>query len=239
LVVVAIISLLISILIPSLKQAKELAKVSVCASNLHNIGTAIHMYAAEYSEPPIWVVPPPDNGWYSWGGHYDLYRYTGDTLFGWVGLGRLYSCNTDPSAGPHDDPDTDSAYVNNLLAFFCPATQSGDYLSYDYQIQFTNTFRSSYTYRDPRNLLIGIDGNPVEPSSSSSLQALDSNRAAAADNLLLTQPDYSGWGQIPRSHRRGYNVLYWSNAVEFFRDDDEEFVYGPGDDFNDFWEYTD
>lgn len=45
LVVVAIIALLISILLPSLSKARELAKRSVCAANLAGNGKAIAMYA--------------------------------------------------------------------------------------------------------------------------------------------------------------------------------------------------
>ena len=45
LVVVAIIALLVSILLPSLSQARELARRSLCMSNLHHIGMGIHMYA--------------------------------------------------------------------------------------------------------------------------------------------------------------------------------------------------
>ncbi len=45
LVVVAIIALLISILLPSLARAREIAKRAVCASNLRSIGQAIKVYA--------------------------------------------------------------------------------------------------------------------------------------------------------------------------------------------------
>ena len=44
LVVVAIIALLISILLPSLARARELAKRSVCASNMKNIGNGLVIY---------------------------------------------------------------------------------------------------------------------------------------------------------------------------------------------------
>ena len=50
LVVVAIIALLISILLPSLSRARELAKRSVCASNLRGIGQAMHIYSNENTE---------------------------------------------------------------------------------------------------------------------------------------------------------------------------------------------
>ena len=50
LVVVAIIALLISILLPSLSRARELAKRSVCASNLRGLGQAMHIYSNENTE---------------------------------------------------------------------------------------------------------------------------------------------------------------------------------------------
>lgn len=45
LVVVAIIALLISVLLPSLSQAREQAKSAVCLSNLRSIGTSMNTYA--------------------------------------------------------------------------------------------------------------------------------------------------------------------------------------------------
>ncbi len=50
LVVIAIIALLVSILMPSLQKAKEMAKDVVCASNLKNISYAIYLYAQDYEE---------------------------------------------------------------------------------------------------------------------------------------------------------------------------------------------
>lgn len=50
LVVVAIIALLISILLPSLSRARELAKRSVCASNLRGIGQGMHIYSNDNVE---------------------------------------------------------------------------------------------------------------------------------------------------------------------------------------------
>lgn len=47
LVVVGIISLLVSILLPSLQKAKELARLAVCQSNVHNISLKIMMYVSE------------------------------------------------------------------------------------------------------------------------------------------------------------------------------------------------
>jgi len=48
LVVIAIIALLVTILMPSLNQAKELARRAVCASNLHSLGVTASVFAAEH-----------------------------------------------------------------------------------------------------------------------------------------------------------------------------------------------
>jgi prepilin-type N-terminal cleavage/methylation domain-containing protein len=54
LVVVAIIALLISILLPSLSRARELAKRAVCSANLRGIGQSQHIYANDnYESFPI------------------------------------------------------------------------------------------------------------------------------------------------------------------------------------------
>ncbi|QOJ14477.1 MAG: prepilin-type N-terminal cleavage/methylation domain-containing protein [Planctomycetia bacterium] len=50
LVVVAIIALLISILLPSLSRARELAKRAVCSANLRGIGQSSHIYANDNFE---------------------------------------------------------------------------------------------------------------------------------------------------------------------------------------------
>jgi prepilin-type N-terminal cleavage/methylation domain-containing protein len=47
LVVIAIIALLVSILLPSLQKAKELAKSAMCMSNLKSVGTGLAMYMNE------------------------------------------------------------------------------------------------------------------------------------------------------------------------------------------------
>ena len=55
LVVVSIIALLISILLPSLKKARQQAKAVVCLSNLKSLGTGVMVYACEYNG----VLPGP------------------------------------------------------------------------------------------------------------------------------------------------------------------------------------
>jgi len=56
LVVIAIIALLVSILLPSLNRARELAKRAVCSANLNGIGKGLVIYQAENRDAFPWLV---------------------------------------------------------------------------------------------------------------------------------------------------------------------------------------
>jgi prepilin-type N-terminal cleavage/methylation domain-containing protein len=61
LVVISIVVILIALLLPALARAKRLAERIQCASNLHQIGTALHEYANEnsgqYPMTDMWTYP--------------------------------------------------------------------------------------------------------------------------------------------------------------------------------------
>lgn len=70
LVVVAIIALLVSILLPSLQEAREAAKSVVCKSNQRQIGLSLIQYANSYNGwvPQPWDTTIPDGFMFrSWG----------------------------------------------------------------------------------------------------------------------------------------------------------------------------
>jgi prepilin-type N-terminal cleavage/methylation domain-containing protein len=55
LVVIAIIALLVSILLPSLNRARELAKRTICGTNMHSIGQALGIYLSENNDAWPWL----------------------------------------------------------------------------------------------------------------------------------------------------------------------------------------
>lgn len=64
LVVISIIAILLAILMPSLRKAKESARLVKCMTNLRSIGQSLHLYANNYNDRLI----PGDfwNGWDVW-----------------------------------------------------------------------------------------------------------------------------------------------------------------------------
>lgn len=81
LVVVAIIAMLISILLPALRDAREQGKLAVCLSNLRSLMTATVLYFQDYNDSfPYMVSGDPNGGrqaavcsWYYGGRTSDLY----------------------------------------------------------------------------------------------------------------------------------------------------------------------
>jgi len=59
LVVIAVIGILCALLLPVLSRARLSGQAAYCANNEKQLMTALHLYAADYSE---WLPPNPENG---------------------------------------------------------------------------------------------------------------------------------------------------------------------------------
>jgi len=76
LVVIAIIAILAAILFPVFAQAREKARQTTCASNLHQVGQALLMYTGDYDETLPWSTSSLLSGW-TWYQSVDPYVKTG------------------------------------------------------------------------------------------------------------------------------------------------------------------
>ena len=97
LVVIAIIALLVSILLPSLAQSREIARDAKCKANLHGYGTALAMYCSEQQD-----MFPPSTKW----------------LFDEAGSGQMKRGLYDPAVEP------DGAlwpYLKDRQIHMCPS----------------------------------------------------------------------------------------------------------------------
>ena len=70
LVVVSIIALLLALLLPAVKESRQVAKLVICQSNLGQIGRAFHVYASDnrnvapgYMEPPMNTLGSAFTNW--------------------------------------------------------------------------------------------------------------------------------------------------------------------------------
>lgn len=115
LVVVAIIALLVSILLPTLGRAKELAKESVCLTRLGGQIRAMHLYAADNGgriptgpEDPMGAPMPPlpyntiatNQLWIGAAGKYNGYGVLIEKEFG---MGEGFFCPGDNSSDPVEE----------------------------------------------------------------------------------------------------------------------------------------
>jgi prepilin-type N-terminal cleavage/methylation domain-containing protein len=119
LVVVAIIALLISILLPSLARARDQAKKTACASNLHQIGIALTTYAAEFDNN----LPPETSR-----GYLDSDFTTTERLY----LRRGYTTFTFPNGQTQDGHwrelmCMDDGIVKDPRVFYCPGQSNGSW----------------------------------------------------------------------------------------------------------------
>ena len=93
LVVIAIIMLLASLLLPSLQRAQELARRSLCLSQLRHLAIGWRTYVNEHDG----VLPSPTTGggWIDGGNDHDAIR--NGLLFPYVGSVGMYHCPSDRS----------------------------------------------------------------------------------------------------------------------------------------------
>jgi prepilin-type N-terminal cleavage/methylation domain-containing protein/prepilin-type processing-associated H-X9-DG protein len=127
LVVISIISLLVSITLPSLSMARQRAQAATCLANLHHLGLAMGMYHAN-NNGSFWRCTTPDS------------PRPGTVTYFW-------GTNTDPvdtSASPL------LKYTNHgLELFWCQALPWGSYVPQGSVSEATTTYAYNSWYLDP------------------------------------------------------------------------------------------
>jgi len=236
LVVVAIIALLISILLPSLARARELAKRTACAANLSGIGKALATYANENEQR--WPIVAHT-------------EFTGATYSGLTSVSHVQNTGTNRTTNsalqaniqnqvsvarsfwmlvrdgatapkqfvcPSSSTDSTAADDNPELYFDFPG---GKYLSYGMQVPYAPVAKPSMDMADPSRMagaadkgpysgpLEGYGGTAPSPIDPPSTLTIDS---PADDWAKYNSPNHGGSGQ-----GEGQNVLYVDTHAEFVK----------------------
>ncbi len=122
LVVIAIIALLISLLVPSLNRAKELARKVSCAANVRSLGLAVTQYHHEFND---WLPMMYQQGGWDAGPHYswEISEFLGceghpwfDDVFWTPGAPRIVTC-----------PSETKQYGEHILGYGWNWTSLGAY----------------------------------------------------------------------------------------------------------------
>jgi prepilin-type N-terminal cleavage/methylation domain-containing protein/prepilin-type processing-associated H-X9-DG protein len=161
LVVIAIIALLMAILMPALSMARGIARRTVCASNLRNLGVAFHMYLNKSDD----VMPPaismPSLKQYDPNTHKPINDYLLPYL---SGVKEAFKCPAD--RGQQSFFAVDPCDLNNKKYFESEGS------SYDYSEAFRDNSRISETrwvkdfHVKPRNLAVLYDYAPFHGSGN-------------------------------------------------------------------------
>ncbi len=188
LVVIAIIALLVSILLPSLGQARQLARTVSCATNLRTMATGSKLYAADYDG----YVPrdyyrgcnDPDSG------NFGHYQFAGK-LAPYIGgpeIPHQYQDNRD---------DELAAFFEDMDVLHCPGWQDPEYVLH-YTVNGVDFLR----YRRGE----GYKSGPVSRPE-------DMKGAALAEVAYIVEANLDNPGLGPRSF--GYYDIFKPSHMPF------------------------
>jgi prepilin-type N-terminal cleavage/methylation domain-containing protein len=201
LVVIGIITVLIALLLPVLNSARERARRIMCASNLRQIGIALHIYANDNKGMYPRTLYVPGMNPHAWQAGGSTFSSPNQVT---AGLYRLVVCRLAPRAlffCPSVDP----------LPIISPPVEESD--DFPGQVPQVNSLHYSYATPYP-----GIDGPQTEYRPMPA--RLPADFAVVADR---NDPLQLGVGNLPRSMlrpadmqlinspnhaRKGQNVLY-------------------------------
>jgi len=156
LVVIAVLALLVAILVPSLRRARDLAVEAVCASNLRGLGSAVHLYAndADGGRYPTGQLALTWRGWeLDAAGREYLTAAECLSARGYAGAGqdRLFECPGAPRTPPQppgysikwalgDHPERFAAFGQSAYRYVGAGNWANDEVCWPYHRNWDTTY---------------------------------------------------------------------------------------------------
>ena len=240
LVVIAIIALLVSILLPSLAKAKDLAKAAMCGSQNRNIALGFLLYREEWD-----FLPWPAYGVYNpyivgLSGIYGLRASVADELENKFGLDTTiaYTCPADPAeprrwwawdVGPPEPRDEWNVTTAEL--FF-----ADDYCIYTY-LDNRDLTLPMYAYNNGAN--VADDAQVATHNNLSSEHAMVGCKAQTVPSEPAWNP--GGSFHFTETSYGGFNTGYgdahieWTNNSDDFYDDTSDCQYHVWNHYLNYW----
>lgn len=233
LVVVAIIAVLISILLPALGQAREIAKKAVCGSNMGQVAKAIYLYSQDNQS---WLPAYESYTAATW------YDKTGSAFGNYIqntgGIAKLVkrpaNVATTNTAIVNSYAKSSASYLQNCDALFCPGDttyaplrirnpiDTHGWAPYDTTYSMTNDFQFNamgywYMYVSEDERAMGY----TPATTSAFYQGFKRYKVDAEDAVRKTI--FTDLGHCPQfgtiykmSHNNGgWNTLYADGHVKF------------------------
>ena len=217
LVVIAVISVLMAILMPALSGARLQVRRAACASNLRQVGVAIHLYAQDYDD----LIPFGPGGRPVTGSNF--YTVTGNVTSllsledgAPVGLGLLL----------------DSYLADQPTVLFCPGADQPSEAAEQLARVGTAQAQSDFYYRHASVAM--LTGKPGAYHIRLSNLGSNSNggpiSALASDIQFLAHPSLAAFQVVTRtSHRKAWsNVLFADGHVTALSNRDDSLTVDVG-----------
>ena len=216
LVVIAIIAILAALLLPALRQARDKAMQTTCASNLHQLYIALNLYADDWNGrvPPGRDTSRLDDcdGWADW----------------WWGIGGLwpYLETAKPFQCPADPYTPTNPRIMGRIGSPCCGTPLADWhggYSYGFNnwgLQDDNQYLPIEAKPLDAIWLFGHSGGFVHPMVEAETST---DYYAAANGILVESEDVPYWTPMPainfvtKRHSRGFMVIRMSGTTQYIR----------------------
>jgi len=212
LVVVTIIAILAAILLPSLRNAREQARILVCKANLNQVGSMVSTYQAEYKS----YVPVIYHYAHGLGHEADSHHHSARTS--WLSVAfRHYSKRTD-KLPPEFDPEEywtqakRQEYEDTIMPDFyaCPfIREKGSGLIDEGTIQIQNKVYQLFTWtgRHDSYHTWKFEGNIIRRTLPHSLLG------GKGGDIYPTDPNPSGSVSMDVDGRPKYSALSWNMGL--------------------------
>jgi prepilin-type N-terminal cleavage/methylation domain-containing protein len=206
LVVIAIIALLVSLLMPSLKQAKQLAHRISCAANLRSMHQSLMLYGEDFDEiPGRRDYPTPWDR--------KVFRTPVRLYGGVVSLGMLHPVYYGGPRKGYWCPSVGQIYQNQPVSYWVKHWENGA-RGVPNENGTLGEVDIPYIYRRMVDIPRWDAGGSWDDMTSKTLW-----HVGRAEYLVISDVYYADGNERP-NHNGGRNNLYWGGYVLWYEDPD-------------------